>query len=620
MADAPKAALHEQASALYLSGNYAGALTVWNQILQIDPSDEQAAEGARLCAHLVSADPSASPGQDPEDDPVADEAFFGEILDDVDDAASAEPLGSPLEDLGGNLLEQAFDAEIARSNAAPAGCAASLRDSLDEFDLNDLGSEGVATGGVGEGGSGSGMDLSDLDSAMFDDEIVEVSSDLEDAAPASAPRTAAAATPTPVEAEAAAMELRRRVNELLASALAAMEGGDRDESLGILGRVLILDEHNEAATSLRDKILHEIEVEGRPLPTAGAAASNVEDMWDDELVDLPPPLPAAVAAPEPPPSRPSAAPPRTTAAARVAVSSSRLEEFQDDDDAEVLETDAEVSRSTEPKTPPRAGSRLPSLAWLPRVDLGNRAKLLSAGALVVVLGGAYLGWRALSATPAEAIEGEASVNLQADAAPASATPAGISVTGAGATSTGPSPASAAAGQAATGSAGSTKDVDALLRRAEAAFGKGDYPAAILAYNEALTVRPEDAGIQERLLVAGNRYREERERSEQWDQAIKAFENSDFRTALRLFYRMPTTEDQAKLQRYIANGWYNLGVQSLKSRTCQEAVDHLREAESAKPTDNGIRSALRLAQSCPRERNTTSFVVAIESLGYRSVDD
>lgn len=615
MADAPKQALHEQASALYLSGNYAGALTVWNQILEIDPTDEQAVEGARLCAHLVSADPSSPRGLGPSDGPFADEGLFGELLDDVDDAASAESLGMPLEDLGGNLLEQALEAEINRSKPAPTECARSLRDTLDEFDMTDVDSEAAAAGAVSVPGNGSGLDLSGLDSALFDDEIVEVSSEGDDANTDRSIHAAPAAAPNPVEAEAAAMELRRRVNELLASALAAMEGGDRDEALGILGRVLILEEHNEAATSLRDKILHEIEVEGRPIPTGASVPSDLEDVWDDELVDLPPPPPVATA-PVQVPSRPSAAPSAVIANARGAESPSDANAILDDEDADPLESEAHRPRSPQRKTAAPVGSRFPGLAWLPKLDLGNRAKLLSGAALVIVLGGAYLGWRSIGASPAEGgPAGAVAAVVEETASAAAATPAGK-----GAVLAGQPPATDATRQAATGSDAQGKDVDAILRRAEAAFGKGDYPAAILAYNEALAILPDDAAIQERLLVAGSRYREERERAEQWDQAIKAFENSDFRTALRLFYRMPASEDQAKLQRYIANGWYNLGVQSLKSRTCQEALDHLREAESAKPTDNGIRSALRLAQSCPRERNTTSFVVAIDSLGYRSLDD
>jgi len=53
--------LHQQASTLYLQGEYVAALGAWRQLLKLDPKDERAREGVRLCELLVEEEGGTVP-------------------------------------------------------------------------------------------------------------------------------------------------------------------------------------------------------------------------------------------------------------------------------------------------------------------------------------------------------------------------------------------------------------------------------------------------------------------------------------------------------------------------------------------------------------------------------
>ena len=45
--------LHQQASARYLQGDFDSALGLWRELLNLDPGDQRALEGVRLCELLA---------------------------------------------------------------------------------------------------------------------------------------------------------------------------------------------------------------------------------------------------------------------------------------------------------------------------------------------------------------------------------------------------------------------------------------------------------------------------------------------------------------------------------------------------------------------------------------
>jgi tetratricopeptide (TPR) repeat protein len=168
---------------------------------------------------------------------------------------------------------------------------------------------------------------------------------------------------------------------------------------------------------------------------------------------------------------------------------------------------------------------------------------------------------------------------------------------------------------------SSGDLDEVLDRADAAYEDGDYEAAVLAYDEALKMDPENEVARRRLEEAGELYREHKEQLEQRALAIQAFNDGDFRNALRILYRIPPA-DQAeaeRFERFKFNGWYNMGLRALRSGDCRLARSNLREAQQVDPTDADLQYALELSGSC-FEGQSEAYFDATRSLRSRALDE
>jgi tetratricopeptide (TPR) repeat protein len=165
----------------------------------------------------------------------------------------------------------------------------------------------------------------------------------------------------------------------------------------------------------------------------------------------------------------------------------------------------------------------------------------------------------------------------------------------------------------------TEQLAAALARAEEALASADYGAAIIAFNEALKLAPDNADLRRRLQDAADRYRVQQEHQERWNEAFTAFESGNYREALAFFYRVPDGADQAQVDRYKVNGWYNLGVLALQSRDCETARAHLGEARGIQSDDVGVNEAARLALRCGQDRSA-SFAATIAALELRRLED
>lgn len=187
--------LHEQASERYLNGDYAGAIEAWQDVLGIDPNNEEAQGGVRMASQFVNpqgeqragaAPPSAAGGVEQELEPGL------KVLDGMDVTTMLDP-----EHVDG---------------------------------VTDLPAHG----------SLDGWDMTPSDASG--DEPVGL-------APV---RQSSLASPMPVSAAGA--ELKRRVDDLLNQAKMKAETGERDEALAVLARLSILDEDNLEAAELRSKL------------------------------------------------------------------------------------------------------------------------------------------------------------------------------------------------------------------------------------------------------------------------------------------------------------------------------------------------------------------------------
>ena len=162
-------------------------------------------------------------------------------------------------------------------------------------------------------------------------------------------------------------------------------------------------------------------------------------------------------------------------------------------------------------------------------------------------------------------------------------------------------------------------VAAAIALADAALAEADYADAILAYNQALPIKPGDPELRQLFETAAENYRVQQAKQERWNQALKDFDNGNYREALAYFYRLPEEEQTGDVARYMRDGWYNLGVTALKGRQCTEALEHLDEARRLDAGDAGVLEAADMAIRCRREGAAVIRSAAL-ALQYRGLND
>ena len=389
------------------------------------------------------------------------------------------------------------------------------------------------------------------------------------ATPPPVPEPAQPAAPQTTIDTAAADELRRRTEALLYEAQQQYDLGKADDALKTIGRVLILDDENGHALALRERIESERTAEQQPTAVAPPAS--------DPAVDGLPPLDLEADL--------QAAPETESAGPSIPGFSSTQESIQPD----VLTEPPPLLTPIEPlaeepadlggppgsppegsAAPPRPKPRMPS--WLKdrRIVLGlvGGTLALVAVAFVKMSGGAVT-----PPVPVGVAEPVEPVAVATEPATEPTPAAGPKPT--------PPP----------------RDTKALMLEAEQAFESEDYAAAIVAYDTVIEQAPGHVEAGVKLKVAVERYREQQERKKQWEEAVQAFDEGNYAMALRSFYRMPAGDFAADLDRHKVNGWYNIGVLALQANDCNRAIENLEEAQRLDPEDEGVLTALDLAELC-----------------------
>jgi len=560
--------LHQQASALYLQGEYDAALEAWRQLLSLDPHDERAREGARLCELLVKeaggSVTATRPSAGAPPPPPAVGFGVGEELD--------QELSEIDELLGGRKGRDWMDSPPAKPAAAPPANTGTI-----EFDLTAVPAAGAPSTAAEFHFEVDAPDKPPRDPSEAFDLNGEDS----------------AAKALEQAGDTAAEELQRRSNELMAEALEYYERGEREEALSALSRLTILDEHNEAALNFAAHIRSELDPASRPSAAAEPAATAAEpDLGDfapargaggtHEPLDLGLPSPQKVE-----PVRSAA----VTAAPSTTISD---EPMGDPDFAEELSV-ATVTGNTA-RSSRGTGRARP-----------NKALILAASGLVLV-GVLYVVYSATSgSSPAEnAVEDPPAGTVAPPAAdvPAAETPAEEP-----AAATGPLSPEARA------------KIDELMNRADGDFESANFAAAVLSYNEALKLDPQNEVARKKLNEAGELFREQKAKLEERAAAFKSFEEGDYRNALRLFYRFEPKDaaEAQRLSRYKAIGWYNLGVRALMAGDCRLARSHLLESQQIDALDPYLARALEMNAAC-FEGASGAYYEAVRTLPLRGLEN
>jgi tetratricopeptide (TPR) repeat protein len=131
------------------------------------------------------------------------------------------------------------------------------------------------------------------------------------------------------------------------------------------------------------------------------------------------------------------------------------------------------------------------------------------------------------------------------------------------------------------------DVPALLDRADRLTAAERYEEALSVLEAARQADPTSFEIVDRLERVRALARERQEAMERIAMGRDLFRSGSYREALRLFYRIPQKYRPARLQSWIAHGWYNLGIQSLQAGNLVEARRFFQDSLELKPSDAAV---------------------------------
>lgn len=98
-----------------------------------------------------------------------------------------------------------------------------------------------------------------------------------------------------------------------------------------------------------------------------------------------------------------------------------------------------------------------------------------------------------------------------------------------------------------------------------------------------------------------------------------YAQEDFEEALRLLYRIPQGRQPAGLNRWIQNGWYNLGVQRLQTGDLREAQEFFSNCLEVQPQDAGAKSNLEVVKRYRGKPTDDAYRIFVRGLALRPLD-
>jgi tetratricopeptide (TPR) repeat protein len=391
------------------------------------------------------------------------------------------------------------------------------------------------------------------------------------------------------------------VDDLLAQARTKIDAGERDEALAILARVTILDEENADAAALRQQMETAGKTDFDRIEQAiieGVAALE-SDRLDDaerlfqEALSLAPEHREALHYLEQVQSRRTA--PASTPAAEEDLLGSG-DPFGDLPPAPAAEAPAIAIASKsrpsralppsmpEPQRPARRGFSLPSPKVLLGVGIVGVVAVCGIMAVPMLTGG--------KPEPAPAAPARPAPVKKPAAAPAAAAPAPTA---------GPE---------------RTAAVAHAIAKAKHLVASGDFGAAVVAYNEAITLDPANLDARAGLAEAASQYKLEKSDEESLKAIQTAFAGGEYASGLRLAYRLPGTIDAGRIDRIKSAGWYNLAVVALRGGDCRGAMTNLDEALAISSGDADAQKLKDFASRYADAPKDRAFLDTVEALPFR----
>ena len=163
-----------------------------------------------------------------------------------------------------------------------------------------------------------------------------------------------------------------------------------------------------------------------------------------------------------------------------------------------------------------------------------------------------------------------------------------------------------------------RDVPRLVRQAERALRQGEEARAVELLEAARKADPLDFDLVEKLEAARMRLKERRDAEARLAVAKQAFRDGDWPEALRIFYRIPGPYRPPKIDRWIADGWYNLGIQALKAGDVVEARRYFGDCLELAPDDELARKHREVALRYRGEPLDDAYWMYVRALEPRSL--
>ena len=626
--------LHQQASEHYLNGRFDDALQAWRHLLELNPGDDRAAEGMRLCSLMtegevvsenLSTPTEVPPAKTPPDPPAPAEGDVPDIdldlsvLDSLSAPDTPTPAGEvPSSAPSGNGPGEAVGPDPSRQNEGLDLGDLSATEAIplgEEIPTDEprRGLDGIAQAAGEDGTEATGLEPVDSGS----------------------PKPMMPPGGDPFEPDPVEDQLKRRVRELLTDARAAADEGRDDEALNILSRIAILDENNEGARELEESLRQQASQAEQEIEHW--LTEGVQWMEQGRLADARERFQLVL----------DRSPDHMEARSYVEQVDERLAADGDSTEAQAPEVAPETAVPAEPADAPgfqevsvaseAVPETVPLVRTAPREDAPEpahalhtvpvpsapqkqrvRPPILMGGILILVLAVCGVGWFVLRGIGDAAVDAASMGALGIDRGPTADSGDAAAV---GGTQTGRSD-TGARGEVATdlSAVERAERVDAAMVRALEQRRLGDWEAAILEYNQVLSLDPDNPDARRGLFEAGEIYKQEKALLDQLRKASIAFEDGEYSAALRLFYRLPKgSVDQAILDRYIFNGWFNLSVIALRAGDTGQALDHLDEALNL-DGEHALSNRLHdLAARYDGRAKDRSYYVEVNPLEFRALD-
>ncbi|MGH9870183.1 MAG: tetratricopeptide repeat protein [Candidatus Polarisedimenticolia bacterium] len=627
MDDSRIKSLLDEASERYNDGAYGEAITLWEQVQQLDPANQRAREGIRMARLLVSGE-SSSATSDPR--VAAAVARVHELLEMGQSAEALEGVAL-IRQITPHLPELDALEQQARGHAPDAAAALNETVAMPVFNVESLleqARSALAEGREDDAAHAASQVLEIEPGNMEACGILSLTS--KDGSVGQPPVDLSFEEPRPPvqnapprRANEARAEAGSRLAAILAEGQVAFDQGRMQDAIATWSRVFAMDPSNAEAGKRIDNAKAVIDEQARETDDLFYRAVDAQDAGRleealglfQQVVQINPTHLDARNSVEELTARIEGG--GTT----IAIDQTAAREIEEEKKANSVHEMHLPSNESVPLAIPRELRRPERHAGsAPRVAMNApappRRGLALFGSLVVfaVVGvGAWL-WLGESGGSMP----EARATLKAPVRPPAPPPPPVDEPNDAAplqVVAGSSPAPVAEAVPVVTPAPPAGDMTQLLAQARQAARDGRWAEAVLAYREAARLNPADFGAQDELDRAMSHLEKEAKFEQEMGQAVASFNESDFGPCLHKLYRLQQDYPNVRyIEDYIRNSWYNWGVLLLQSGDVDEAAEKFGEVLALDPGDVSSKRARDVARRYhgrPRDSVLESFATSLQ---------